>query len=128
MKEQIRKYDPNKEYFIEEQCHINELSNIPEDNDVSIAQALVSPGVTTHWHRLNGIVERYVIIRGQGKVEIGILLPQNISPGDIVIIPAGCRQRITNISTEDLVFLAICSPRFNSSAYEELNSEVLKCQ
>jgi mannose-6-phosphate isomerase-like protein (cupin superfamily) len=121
MKEQIRKYDLNNEYFIEEQCHINELSNIPEDNEVSIAQARVSPGVTTHWHRLTGIVERYVIIQGQGIVEIGNLLPQNIGPGDIAIIPAGCRQRITNISTEDLVFLAICSPRFNSSAYEDLN-------
>jgi len=128
MKEQIRKYDPNNEYFIEEQCHINELSNIPEDIEVSIAQARVSPRVTAHWYRLTGIVERYIIMQGQGKVEIGNLLPQNISPGDIAIIPAGCRQRIINISTEDLVFLAICSPRFNSSAYEDFNSGELKCQ
>jgi len=114
--------------YLRHNRHINELSNIPGDNEVSIAQARVSPGVTTHWHRLNGIVESYIIIQEQGKVEIGNLLPQNIGPGNIAIIPTGCRQRITNISTEVLIFLAICSPRFNSSAYEDLNSGVLKCQ
>jgi len=30
-----------------------------------------------------------------------------------------CRQRITNIGKEDLVFLAICSPGFTNDAYEE---------
>jgi hypothetical protein len=80
MKEQIRKYDPNEEYFIEEQCYINELSNISEDNEVSIAQARVPPGVTTHWHRLNGIVERYVIIQGKVKLKLAIFFLKTLAP------------------------------------------------
>jgi len=38
----------------------------------------------------------------------------------VVLIPAACRQRITNTGAGDLVFLAICTPRFIYDAYEEL--------
>jgi oxalate decarboxylase/phosphoglucose isomerase-like protein (cupin superfamily) len=31
-----------------------------------------------------------------------------------------CRQRITNIGPDDLVFLAICSPRFSQDTYEDI--------
>jgi oxalate decarboxylase/phosphoglucose isomerase-like protein (cupin superfamily) len=37
-----------------------------------------------------------------------------------VHIPSSCRQRIANIGDKDLVFLAICTPRFVRQAYEEL--------
>jgi oxalate decarboxylase/phosphoglucose isomerase-like protein (cupin superfamily) len=32
-----------------------------------------------------------------------------------------CRQRITNIGKDDLVFLAICTPRFSQDAYEDID-------
>jgi oxalate decarboxylase/phosphoglucose isomerase-like protein (cupin superfamily) len=38
----------------------------------------------------------------------------------VVIIPAGCRQRITNTGPNDLIFLALCSPRFDAACYQEL--------
>jgi mannose-6-phosphate isomerase-like protein (cupin superfamily) len=38
----------------------------------------------------------------------------------VVLIPAACPQRITNTGAGDLVFLAICTPRFTYEAYEEL--------
>ena len=41
-------------------------------------------------------------------------------PGDVVVIPASERQRIANIGNKDLVFLAICTPRFERAAYEDL--------
>jgi mannose-6-phosphate isomerase-like protein (cupin superfamily) len=122
MKEQIRRFSPEAEFYTPECCHIIEMSNTPDDAEVSIARARVEPGVTTRWHRLAGIVERYVILEGHGRVEAGDLPPCEVGPGDVVLIPAGCRQRITNTSAEDLIFLAICSPRFAFSAYEELDS------
>jgi mannose-6-phosphate isomerase-like protein (cupin superfamily) len=111
------------EYLSAEGCHILELSNGPEDPAVSIARARVEPGVTTRWHRLKGTVERYVIIAGTGRVEIGGLPPQEVRVGDTVIIPPLCAQRITNIGVSDLVFLAICTPRFSWDAYEDVDSE-----
>jgi mannose-6-phosphate isomerase-like protein (cupin superfamily) len=97
-----------------------ELSNSPDDPAVSIARARVAPGVTTRWHRVRDTVERYVILEGKGRVEVGEAAPQEVGPCDVVLIPPACRQRIANTGERDLVFLAICSPRFRSEAYEEI--------
>ena len=105
----IRRYSKEKEYFFFEGCYINELSNDSSDSDVSIAQARVCPGVTTKWHRLNATTERYVILEGEGLVELGDNQAEIVSAGDIVIIPPLTPQRITNNSDSDLIFLAICS-------------------
>jgi mannose-6-phosphate isomerase-like protein (cupin superfamily) len=120
MRARIKHFDAAAEYFTPELCHINELSNTADDPAASIARARVAPGVTTRWHRLDAITERYVILEGRGRVEIGDLRPQDVGPGDVVLIPPLCRQRITNIGIGDLVFLAICSPRFMPQAYEDL--------
>ena len=116
----LKRFDASREYFFQEGCHINELSNDADDPAVSIAQARVSPGDTTRWHCLHRVTERYVILSGQGMVEIGDESPQLVSKGDCVIIPPLCRQRITNTGKSDLVFLAICSPRFTPDCYEDL--------
>lgn len=107
---------PN-EYFFKEGCFITEWMNNPCEDAVSIARARVEPGVTTHWHRLEGITERYVILQGEGRVEIGTLAPEKVLPGALVIIPAGERQRISNAGSEDLIFLAVCTPRFRPECY-----------
>ena len=116
----IKHIDTDKEYYFDEGCYINELSNTDTDPEVSIAQARVLQGETTRWHRLKNSAERYVILQGKGQVEIGQLPATNVNPGDVVLIPAGCRQRITNTGNTDLVFLAICSPRFQSGDYEDI--------
>ncbi|MHB8909140.1 MAG: cupin domain-containing protein [Syntrophales bacterium] len=120
MKEAIKRIDFGAEFAISEKCHIIELSNTPDDPDASIARARVAPGITTQWHRLAGTAERYVILEGNGRVEIGSLAPQEVGAGDVVIIPPSCRQRITNLGRGDLIFLAICTPRFRPGAYEEM--------
>jgi len=122
MHPEIRTADEDSEYYTEEGCYILELSNSPEDPDVSIARARVLPGVTTRLHRLDGVAERYVILAGSGRVEVGELAPQEIRPGAVVLIPPGCPQRITNTGSGDLVFLAICSPRFTPAVYAAVNS------
>ncbi len=120
MKEAVRQMDLRSEFHIPENCHIVELSNSPDDPGLSIARARVEPGVTTRRHRLVGIAERYYILSGKGLVEIGELPPQKVKAGDVVLIPPMCPQRITNIGSEDLVFLAICTPRFSHDDYEDL--------
>ena len=124
MKETIKQQNLKDEFYTPEKCYITELSNTPEDPGVSIARARVEPGVTTRWHRLKGTFERYVIISGRGLVEIGEQPPRAVSAGDIVLIPPMCRQRITNIGAEDLVFLAICSPRFSQDVYEDIEDVI----
>ncbi len=120
MKEAIKHQNLSNEFYTFEKCYITELSNTPDDQDASIARVKVEPGVTTLWHRLKGTVERYYIVNGTGRVEVGKLSPEEVKPGDIVLIPPMCRQRITNIGSKDLVFLAICTPRFSNDVYKDI--------
>jgi mannose-6-phosphate isomerase-like protein (cupin superfamily) len=122
MKASIRQFDAGSEYYFAEGCFITELSNSADDPGVSIARARVAPGTTTRWHRLRGISERYVIIDGAGLVEIDGLPAKEVSAGDVVLIPPEARQRISNTGPADLVFLAICSPRFRKQMYEDMDS------
>lgn len=110
---------PGVEVFIDEGCHILELANDENDPAMSIARARVEPGVTTAWHRVRGTVERYVILDGSGRMEVGDLPPQEVQAGDVVLIPPSVRQRIANTGAGDLVFLAICTPRFRPENYED---------
>ena len=121
MNASIRTPDPSAEFPTGERCRILELSNIPDDPDLSIARARVEPGVTTRLHRLAGIAERYVLLAGRGRAEIGDLPPQDVGPGDVVLIPPGCPQRIANLGSTELVFLALCTPRFRPEAYEDID-------
>ena len=123
MHEEVRPMVPEAEFYTAEGCHINELSNSDADPEASIARARVRPGVTTRWHRLAGTMERYVVLSGAGKVEVGNIPAQTVTPGDVVIIPPDCRQRITCLGDEDLVFLAICTPRFRPEAFEDMDPD-----
>jgi mannose-6-phosphate isomerase-like protein (cupin superfamily) len=119
----VRRFDGRAEYYTDERCDILELSNSPDDPDASIARARVAPGVTTRWHRLKGTIERYVILEGEGSVEVGDEAPAQVGPGDVVVIPAMVRQRITNLGKTDLLFLAVCTPRFRQECYEDVENE-----
>lgn len=126
MELKIQSYQPEKEYFFIEGYHINELSNHSDDPNISIARARVLPGVNTNWHQLTATSERYVILEGQGDVELGDEAPHRVFPTDVVLIPANIRQRITNTGHVDLVFLAICSPRFLAKNYAQLANEKIE--
>ena len=112
-----------KEFFIPEGCYITELSNTVDDPEVSIARARVEPGVTTRWHRLRETMERYVILEGKGLVEVGSNPAREVAAGDVVLIPPLCRQRIANTGQGDLIFLAICTPRFVNEIYEDIENK-----
>lgn len=108
------------EFWFEEGCYISEWSNSDTDPQLSIARARVRPGDVTRWHSLDGITERYAIVEGEGVAELGDGTRMNVGPGDVVIIPPGVAQRITNTGDSDLVFLALCTPRFRQEAYRDL--------
>ena len=89
MNTSIKRFDPAAEFLIPEGCHITELSNSNDDPDVSIAQARVESGVMTELHWLENVWERYVILAGQGEVEVGSEPFSPVGPGDVVLIPPG---------------------------------------
>lgn len=120
MKPQILKTDNSQEYLTDERCYILELSNSRSDPGLSIARARVEPGVTTALHRVIDTVERYVILQGKGRVAVEGLAATDVEPQDVVVIPPNATQKITNTGADDLIFLAICTPRFESQCYEHL--------
>lgn len=110
--------DPTTEYYTDERCYILEMSNSTADEALSIAKARVEPGVTTALHRVLDTAERYVILAGRGEVEVGDRPVEQVRIGDVVLIPPCTDQRITNTGSEDLLFLALCTPRFRQHNYE----------
>lgn len=107
------------EYLTPEGCYILESWNVPEDPAASIARARVEPGVTTQPHRLRNTIERYLIIEGEGRTKVGGV-EHDVRAGDVVVIPAGVSQQITNTGIGDLVFYCVCTPRFVPECYEAI--------
>lgn len=107
------------EFATEERCAITELLNDPACPEVSLALARVAPGVATRLHAVTGTVERYVILAGTGRVEVGGESAP-VGPGDRVLIPADVAQRIENTGDTDLTFYCVCTPRFVPDAYRDL--------
>ncbi|MEE9555184.1 MAG: cupin domain-containing protein [candidate division Zixibacteria bacterium] len=117
MRPRIIKKDDDNESYTDERCFIIEALNSPDEDIMSIAQARVEPGITTAWHYLDNTDERYLIIAGKGKMEVGKEAPEVVGSGDVVLIPAGTLQRITNIGNDDLIFFCICTPGFRHEYY-----------
>ena len=113
------RHDPAREYLSPERCYILESCNDASDGAASIARARVEPGVATQPHRLRGVVERYLIVEGEGVATVGGE-ERAVRPGDVVVIPAGVAQSIANTGAADLVFYCICTPRFTEACYEAL--------
>jgi mannose-6-phosphate isomerase-like protein (cupin superfamily) len=117
----VKKISSIQEFETDERCYISDISNDSGDEHVSIARARVRPGVTTAWHKLNGVDERYIIISGTGCMEIGDLGSIAVCEGDVVRIPACTPQRIQNTGELDLIFFCICSPPYQKDCYIHLD-------
>ncbi len=117
----IYPYKPETEFETDEHCSIIELLNSPNDPECSIAQARVKPGVTTALHSVTGVVERYIVLSGEGLVTVGDSEPVAVGEKCVVLIDKGVSQKIANTSrSEDLIFLCVCTPRFRPELYVEL--------
>ena len=122
MRAEVKIHDSSQEYETAERCHIIEVANDPGDKSASIARARVDVGVTTAWHRLDGISERYIIVFGAGLVEVEGIEATAVGPGDVVRIPPGKAQRIANTGETQLIFYAVCTPPFTERAYINLET------
>ncbi len=124
MQPKIKRMADVIEFETDERCYISEIANDPEDERVSIARARVKPGEITAWHKLLGITERYIITKGRGIVEVDDRPATPVEVGDVVIIPPGCPQRIRNTGDGNLIFFAVCTPRFVQEAYVDMDSDI----
>jgi mannose-6-phosphate isomerase-like protein (cupin superfamily) len=114
MQPKIVKANTLNPYLTPERCYIAENYR---DKEVSIAVATVKPGITTKAHHLKKIQEIYIITAGEGKVAFTGLEPTPVGVGDVIVIPAGASQKITNTGPTDLVFYCVCTPRFTEACY-----------
>lgn len=108
------------EFFTRERCHIKEVLNDPNSPGLSIARCRVEPGVTTELHALTDTAETYLIEAGTGVMDDGTAPGFPVGPGDAMSIPPGHPQRIRNTGAEDLIFLVLCTPRFEVPCYTPL--------
>ena len=120
MEPKIVKANSLNEYLTPEHCFIAENFSA---NGISIARARVQPGVTTVPHHLKGVDEIYLVTAGSGRVTVGNLEPTEVGVGDVVVIPAGTSQKITNTGKTDLVFYCVCTPRFTADCYCDEEAE-----
>ncbi len=107
------------EFYFKEGCFIEEMLNNSDQPQMSIARVRVLVNTTTRLHSLRATTERYVILVGEGVVTIADK-SWPVVARDVVTIEAGQGQKIKNTGSEDLVFLAICTPRFLQENYCEI--------
>jgi mannose-6-phosphate isomerase-like protein (cupin superfamily) len=106
-----------EESLTHENCFITEILNRDDYENFSIAQARVAPGDATENHTLRDTDEVYYIFSGSGEMEIGGEIAGIVQERDTVFIPRNTSQRIKNLENKDLIFLCICSPRFEMKNY-----------
>jgi mannose-6-phosphate isomerase-like protein (cupin superfamily) len=109
------------EYYFKEGCFIEEWHNNSFDKDCSVARVRVEALKTTKLHALKNTTERYVILSGNALVYVA-QKSWEVSVGDVVVIHADEAQKISNLGNDDLLFLAICTPRFEVENYYEVQS------
>lgn len=113
------KGDGSAETLTNERCHITELCNTAFSPGASLAIARVEVGVTTQLHSLAGVTETYIVIEGEGIMEVdGHQF--DIGAGDQVVIPPGISQRVVSKGTLDLRFYCLCTPRFTPDSYTNM--------
>lgn len=109
----------SQEYFFKEGCFIEEWHNSADDEAMSIAKVRVLAQSVTKLHSLTNTTERYIILDGHGEVTVADK-SWLVKKGDVVVIEPGHVQNIHNVGATDLLFLAICTPRFKLENYHQL--------
>ena len=89
---------------------------------LSLAEATIAPGQTTHRHRHRQSEEIYYVLAGEGLVEVAAR-PVRVQAGAAVLIPAGAEHCATNTGNAPLVLLCACSP-----AYQHEDTELTEGQ
>jgi mannose-6-phosphate isomerase-like protein (cupin superfamily) len=83
----------------------------------SLAEARVAPNATTALHFHCRAEEIYYVLRGSGRMRIGEEW-REVGVGDAIAIPPGEVHQITNVGTDELVFLCCCAPGYEHADCE----------
>ena len=87
-----------------------DASNAPVRNQ-SLAEATIPAGGATERHYHRASEEFYFLLEGSGEMEIDGVR-RAVGPGDAILIPAGCRHRLT-AGSAPIRMLCCCSPPYS---------------
>ena len=118
MIKKIIKLHDSEEFYTHEKCYITAMFNNEDFKSFSVARSRVEPGITTEVHKLIDTDEVYYILSGKGEMEVDGELMGVVVANDLIFIPKNSKQRIKNTAYNDLLFLCICSPRFDGRNYQ----------
>jgi mannose-6-phosphate isomerase-like protein (cupin superfamily) len=77
----------------------------------SLAEASLEPGQATQRHHHAETEEIYVLLEGEGEIEVDGEM-RSVVPGDAILIPAGARHQIRPREGASLRFLCCCAPPY----------------
>lgn len=78
----------------------------------TLAEAWLEPGQATQRHRHARTEEVYVLLDGEGEMEVDGER-RRVGAGDAILIPPGARHRITADAGVPLRFLCCCAPPYS---------------
>ena len=118
----VKRFDEQNEIVALDNTRVREFLNPKHDKEClhlsySLAHASLAPGKSSLPHRFLEASEVYYILRGKGMMHIDDEVAE-VGPGDAIYIPPMGIQYIENISDENLDFLAIVNPAWQSDAEE----------
>ncbi|MEI6500425.1 MAG: cupin domain-containing protein [Armatimonadota bacterium] len=80
-------------------------------HNLSLAEATIAPGQTTHRHRHRQSEEIYYVLSGEGIVEVAARKTA-VKAGDAVLIPVGAEHCALSLGDVPLRLLCACSPPY----------------
>ncbi len=81
----------------------------------SLAHAVLQPGKSSLPHCLKERSEVYIVLEGRGTAFVD-QRPVNLSPKELLFIPAGAEQYVVNEGDGPLEFLCIVSPPWDKAS------------
>jgi mannose-6-phosphate isomerase-like protein (cupin superfamily) len=101
-----------REIVAADECRLRELFHPDRDAPdlpYSLAVAFIERGAATAPHRLTEEDELYYFLEGHGSIAVGESL-REVGQGDVVLVPRGVTQSVTNTGNGPLRWLNLVSP------------------
>ena len=108
---QVRSRDDAEAFTTKDGSTIRELLGTQHGTaNQSLAEAALEPGQATERHYHARSEELYVLLEGEGEMEVDGATG-HVGPGDAILIPPGARHQIT-AGDVPLRFLCCCAPPY----------------
>jgi mannose-6-phosphate isomerase-like protein (cupin superfamily) len=78
----------------------------------SLAEAVLEPGQATQRHYHARTEEIYVVLAGEGEMEVDGE-QRRVRPGDAILIPPGAWHQIRALGGDELRFFCCCAPPYS---------------